>query len=384
MSDLGVENAADAALAMVADGMRVGLGTGHAATSFVTRLGDRVRSGLRIVGIPTSDATATLAASLGITLGTLDESDDELALTVDGADEVSPDLDLVKGFGGALVRERIVAAASRRQVIVVGHDKLVDRLGTRGRIPIEVDAVRMQTRAPASPSPRPHAHGAPNRCGTRHLRERQSHHRLRSRRAVRPTRERRARSNGSSAPSRASSTPDSFSARRTSCWSAIRAAASTCGKRGAEHGLGRAVILAERPPWRRRRRCARRPETPGCASHARQWVLAATILGSSLAFMMASIINVALPAIQETFGATRRRDAVGGERLHRPPGRADAGRRRHRRPLRTAARVPGRNRRPGAGLDRGQPRAERARPHRGAGGAGTRGRAARAEQPGAC
>ncbi len=138
MTDLGVENAADAALAMVADGMRVGLGTGHAATSFVTRLGDRVRSGLRIVGIPTSDATATLAASLGITLGTLDESDDELALTVDGADEVSPDLDLVKGFGGALVRERIVAAASRRQVIVVGHDKLVDRLGTRGRIPIEV------------------------------------------------------------------------------------------------------------------------------------------------------------------------------------------------------------------------------------------------------
>jgi ribose 5-phosphate isomerase A len=138
MTDLGVENAAEAALAMVADGMRVGLGTGHAATSFVTRLGDRVRSGLRIVGIPTSDATATLAASLGITLGTLDESDDELALTVDGADEVSPDLDLVKGFGGALVRERIVAAASRRQVIVVGHDKLVDRLGTRGRIPIEV------------------------------------------------------------------------------------------------------------------------------------------------------------------------------------------------------------------------------------------------------
>ena len=105
----------------------------YAATSFVTRLGDRVRSGLRIVGIPTSDATATLAASLGITLGTLDESDDELALTVDGADEVSPDLDLVKGFGGALVRERIVAAASRRQVIVVGHDKLVDRLGTRGQ-----------------------------------------------------------------------------------------------------------------------------------------------------------------------------------------------------------------------------------------------------------
>jgi ribose 5-phosphate isomerase A len=137
VTDLGLENAADAAIAMVADGMRVGLGTGRAATAFVTRLGERVRDGLRIVGIPTSDATAALASKLGITLGTLDD-DAELALTVDGADEVSPELDLVKGFGGALLRERIVAAASRRQVIVVGHDKLVERLGTRGRIPIEV------------------------------------------------------------------------------------------------------------------------------------------------------------------------------------------------------------------------------------------------------
>lgn len=79
----------------------------------------------------------TLARDRGIPLGTL-EDDEELALTVDGADEVALNLDLVKGFGGALVRERIVAAASRRQVILVGHEKLVERLGTRGRIPIEV------------------------------------------------------------------------------------------------------------------------------------------------------------------------------------------------------------------------------------------------------
>jgi ribose 5-phosphate isomerase A len=137
MTDPAVESAAAAALELIRDGMRVGLGTGHAAGAFLARLADRVRSGLRVVGIPTSDATAVEARSLGIPLGALDEHE-ELALTVDGADEVAPNLDLVKGFGGALVRERIVAAASYRQVILVGHDKLVDRLATRGRIPIEV------------------------------------------------------------------------------------------------------------------------------------------------------------------------------------------------------------------------------------------------------
>jgi ribose 5-phosphate isomerase A len=136
MTDRGLESAAAAALELVADGMRVGLGTGRAAASFLARLAERVRSGLRVVGIPTSEASASLARSLGIPLGALD--DEEIALTIDGADEVAPNLDLVKGFGGALVRERIVAAASQRQVILVGCDKLVDRLGTRGRIPIEV------------------------------------------------------------------------------------------------------------------------------------------------------------------------------------------------------------------------------------------------------
>ena len=136
MTDAAVESAAASALELIADGTRIGLGTGHATAAFLARLADRVRSGLRVVGVPTSEATAAEARSLGIPLGTLD--DDELALTVDGADEVAPNLDLVKGFGGALVRERIVAAASRRQVILVGHDKLVDRLATRRRIPIEV------------------------------------------------------------------------------------------------------------------------------------------------------------------------------------------------------------------------------------------------------
>ena len=138
MTDAGLENAAARALELIADGMRVGLGTGHAAGVFLARLADRVRGGLRVVGVPTSEATAALARSLRIPLGALDDEEEKLALTVDGADEITPNLDLVKGFGGALVRERIIAAASHRQVILGGPDKLVERLGTRGRIPIEV------------------------------------------------------------------------------------------------------------------------------------------------------------------------------------------------------------------------------------------------------
>jgi ribose 5-phosphate isomerase A len=103
-TDPAVEAAATSALELVRDGMHVGLGTGRGALAFVARLAERVRSGLRVVGVPTSEATAAEARRLGI----------------------------------PLVRERIVAAASRRQVILVGEDKLVERLGTRGRIPIEV------------------------------------------------------------------------------------------------------------------------------------------------------------------------------------------------------------------------------------------------------
>jgi ribose 5-phosphate isomerase A len=125
------------AVGLVTDGAKVGLGTGRAASAFVDELGARVREGLRIVGTATSEATAKQAQALGISMIELDE-DVVLDLTVDGADEVAPNLDLVKGWGGALVRERIVAAASRRQVILVGPEKLVDRLGQRGRIPVEI------------------------------------------------------------------------------------------------------------------------------------------------------------------------------------------------------------------------------------------------------
>jgi ribose 5-phosphate isomerase A len=116
--------------------LRIGLGSGRAAAAFVRALGARVRAGLRVRGVPTSEATAALARAESIPLGPLDAA--PLDLTVDGADEVDPALDLIKGYGGALVRERIVAAASRRQVILVTAEKLVDRLGARGRLPVEV------------------------------------------------------------------------------------------------------------------------------------------------------------------------------------------------------------------------------------------------------
>jgi ribose 5-phosphate isomerase A len=136
-SDLGIGAAAAAALELVGDGATVGLGTGRAASAFIALLGARVGQGLRVSGVATSHGSATLASEAGITLVDLSE-ELELDLTVDGADEVAPNLDLIKGWGGALVRERIVASASRRQVIVVGSEKLVHRLGERGRIPVEV------------------------------------------------------------------------------------------------------------------------------------------------------------------------------------------------------------------------------------------------------
>jgi ribose 5-phosphate isomerase A len=131
-----LEQLAARALEQVRDGMRLGLGSGRAASSFVRALGARVREGLRVRGVPTSEATGHLARELGVPLAGLDEG--LLDLTVDGADEVDPRLDLIKGYGGALVRERIVAAASRRVVILVGREKLVPVLGSRGRLPVEV------------------------------------------------------------------------------------------------------------------------------------------------------------------------------------------------------------------------------------------------------
>ena len=127
---------ASRALEFVRDGAIVGLGTGRAATAFLHALAARVREGLSIRGVPTSETTARLARELNIPLVGLDEG--PIDVTVDGADEVDPQLNLIKGFGGALVRERIVAASSRMQVILVDASKLVPKLGTRGRLPIEV------------------------------------------------------------------------------------------------------------------------------------------------------------------------------------------------------------------------------------------------------
>jgi ribose 5-phosphate isomerase A len=126
------------ALELTPNDCRIGLGSGRAARAFVKALGERVRGGgLRVQGVPTSEETAALARREGVPLLTLAEAG-TLDLTVDGADEVDPNLDLIKGYGRAFVREMIVAASSRRLVILVGDEKLVPRLGTRGRLPVEV------------------------------------------------------------------------------------------------------------------------------------------------------------------------------------------------------------------------------------------------------
>lgn len=131
-----LERLAARALREVKDGALVGLGSGRTASAFVRALGARVGQGLRVRGVPTSEATARLAREVGVPLAGLDEG--VLDLAVDGADEVDPRLDLIKGWGGALVRERIVASAARRLIIVAGSEKLVPVLGARGRLPVEV------------------------------------------------------------------------------------------------------------------------------------------------------------------------------------------------------------------------------------------------------
>ena len=125
------------ALSYVSNGQVLGLGTGRAATAFIVGLGERVRVGLRIKGVPTSQASADLAAQMGIPLTSLAEVE-SIDIAFDGADEVDPCLRLIKGYGGALVREKIVAAAAKRFVVLVGPDKLVDPLGSRGKLPVEV------------------------------------------------------------------------------------------------------------------------------------------------------------------------------------------------------------------------------------------------------
>jgi ribose 5-phosphate isomerase A len=128
--------AAARALDFVRPGMRLGLGTGSTAKHFVELLAQRVRSGLDVIAVPTSEATRTLAEKLGVPLTTLDETP-ALDLTVDGADEIGPDLTLIKGGGGALLREKIVAAASAHMVVIADRSKLVDRIG-RFPLPVEI------------------------------------------------------------------------------------------------------------------------------------------------------------------------------------------------------------------------------------------------------
>jgi ribose 5-phosphate isomerase A len=130
------QQAAERALAFLADGMRLGLGTGSTAAKFVDLVGARVRDGLRVVCVPTSEATRAQAERLGVRLTTLDETP-ELDLTVDGADELDGELRLIKGGGGALLREKIVALASHRVVVIADASKRVAALG-KYPLPVEV------------------------------------------------------------------------------------------------------------------------------------------------------------------------------------------------------------------------------------------------------
>jgi ribose 5-phosphate isomerase A len=135
-ADAYKRDAAAAALDYVRPGMRLGLGTGSTARPFVDLLGTRVRAGLDVIAVPTSEATRAQAEACGIKLTTLDETP-ALDLTVDGADEIDPDLTLIKGGGGALLREKIVAAASARMVVIADASKWVAVLG-KFPLPIEV------------------------------------------------------------------------------------------------------------------------------------------------------------------------------------------------------------------------------------------------------
>jgi ribose 5-phosphate isomerase A len=137
-NDQEKEAAARASLQFVKDGQVVGLGTGSTAAYFIKLLGEKVRNGLRIRGIPTSARSQELAQSLNIPLTTLDECQ-EIDVTVDGADEVDPQLRLIKGGGGALLREKIVASATRQFVIVADISKRVPRLG---KFPLPVEVIR--------------------------------------------------------------------------------------------------------------------------------------------------------------------------------------------------------------------------------------------------
>jgi len=132
------QNAAESAVTEIRAGMIVGLGTGSTAAFATKALGTKVQEGLQITGIATSKQTEAQAKALGIPLSSLDEYP-EIDLTIDGADEVERGtLNLIKGYGGALLREKIVASATRRLIIIADENKLVERLGTNHAVPVEV------------------------------------------------------------------------------------------------------------------------------------------------------------------------------------------------------------------------------------------------------
>jgi ribose 5-phosphate isomerase A len=137
-NDLEKEAAARASLRFVKDGQVVGLGTGSTAAYFIQLLGEQVKKGLRIRGIPTSVHSGEVAASLGIPLTTLDECP-QIDVTVDGADEVDPQLRMIKGGGGALLREKIVASATKEYVIITDATKRVPVLG---KFPLPVEVIK--------------------------------------------------------------------------------------------------------------------------------------------------------------------------------------------------------------------------------------------------
>lgn len=137
-SDLAKFNAAQAALAYIKDGMVVGLGTGSTSAHFVRLLGDKVRQGLRVKGVPTSEATRNLAEQVGVPLIEISQVT-AIDVDVDGADEIDPQFCLIKGGGGALLREKIVAAASKRMVVIADDTKWVETLGA---FPLPVEVTR--------------------------------------------------------------------------------------------------------------------------------------------------------------------------------------------------------------------------------------------------
>ncbi len=152
------ETAGRQAAELVQDGMTVGLGTGSTVYFTLVRLAERIESeGLTIRGVPTSEDTAHKARAFGIPLATLDEVQ-SIDLTIDGADEIDGQFCLTKGGGGALLREKVVAYISKREAIVVGRDKVVERLGTTFRLPVEVTpfARPMVVRAIAELGAEPH------------------------------------------------------------------------------------------------------------------------------------------------------------------------------------------------------------------------------------